>query len=104
MTNFQIITNAAIANGLYTKEQAEAIIAERGELPLHTFPEWKRLGFSVKKGEHAKLTCDIWKMRDKKGAHQANGEEQEVDENHFFKHKAFFFLPEQVEKIKEKEG
>ncbi|MFR5780456.1 MAG: hypothetical protein ACLUEK_00700 [Oscillospiraceae bacterium] len=28
---------------------------------FHTFAEWKRMGYSVKKGQHAALTCQLWK-------------------------------------------
>ena len=34
---------------------------------FHTFAEWKRMGYSVKKGQHAALTCQIWKYTDKPG-------------------------------------
>ena len=32
---------------------------------FHTFAEWKRMGYSVKKGQHAALTCQLWKYTDK---------------------------------------
>ena len=100
MTNFQIITNEAIANGLYTEDEAIAIIEKCGALPLHTFAEWKRHGMSVKKGEHAKLTCYIWKMKKEKAVIPMKDEDDiEVDERNFYKVKAFFFTADQVEKI-----
>ena len=34
---------------------------------FHTFAEWKRMGYSVKKGQHAALTCQLWKYTDKPG-------------------------------------
>ena len=94
MTNFQLIANAAIADGLYTREEIIAHLEERGELPLHTFAEWKNRGFTVRKGEHAKLTCQIWKPRTKKeAAPEDDGEKQ----SGFYLAKAFFFTEEQVE-------
>ena len=90
MTNFQIIVENAIAQELYTEEQVRQIIEQTGELPLHTF----------KKGEHAKLTCDIWRMKNKKETvQQKDGNEVEIDTSHFYKHKAFFFTDKQVERI-----
>lgn len=100
MTNFEIITSAAIAEGIYTKEQIEKMLSTIGEVPLHTFAEWKRMGFSVKKGEHAKLTCNIWRWNSKKGVvPMEDGNDVEVDESHFYKTKAFFFTGDQVERI-----
>lgn len=100
MTNFKIITDAAIENGLYTEEEAVQIIEARGALPLHTFAEWKRLGFSVKKGARAKLTCFIWRFNNKKGTlPMEDGNDIEVDESHFYKTKAFFFTADQVERM-----
>ena len=100
MTNFEIIASNAIGAGLYTEEQIAQLIETTGELPLHTFAEWKRKGFSVKKGEHATLTCFIWRWNNKTGTvPMKDGDDVEVDESHFYKAKAFFFTREQVEAI-----
>lgn len=61
MTNNEIIISEAIKHGIYTKAEAQAIVAAKGCLPIHTFAEWKKAGFSVKRGEHAAITCDLWK-------------------------------------------
>lgn len=101
MTNFEIITKEAIRNGIYTKEEAEAIISQGYRLPLHTFAEWKALGYSVRKGERAKMTCQIWKYNEKATAKQnTDNNESEPEENggHYYLTKAFFFTDEQVEK------
>lgn len=99
MSNFEIIANGAIGAGIYTKEQVEAIIGSGCTLPLHTFAEWKRQGFSVKKGEKAKMTCRIWKYTDK-DVEQTDEQSQEQTDNHYYLTKAFFFTREQVEEIK----
>lgn len=100
MTNAEIIFKEAVMNGLYTEDEAIAIIQERGGLPLHTFGEWKAHGFSVKKGEHAKLTCYIWKHKEKKGTvPMKDGEDVEVNERNFYLTKAHFFTAEQVERM-----
>lgn len=100
MTNFQIITAAAIEAGLYTEEQATAIIEQLGGLPLHTFSEWKRMGYSVKKGEKACLKVDIWKKSNKKETVTTkDGEEQEVDMSRYYKKLSHFFTFSQVEKL-----
>ena len=99
MTNFELITGAAIAEGIYTEQEIVELIKQTGDLPLHTFAEWKRMGYRVKKGEHAKMTCFIWKWSDKqKAVEQEDGNEVEIDASHFYKTKAFFFTKEQVEK------
>lgn len=104
MTNFQIIANTAIAEGLYTQEQVEAIFQSGHELPLHTYNEWKRAGYQVKKGEHAALSCDIWmpKTKTKKADYKQGGNKDEQRSN-FYKKRAHFFLYTQVEPI-EKEA
>lgn len=99
MTNFDIITNAAIEAGIYTEEQIKEMISKGGDVPLHTFKEWQRIGYQVRKGEHAKLTCYIWRMNNKTSTMTINGIEQENDESHYYKTKAFFFTAEQVDKI-----
>lgn len=65
MTNNEIIINQAIAHGIYTKAEAQAIVAAKGCLPIHTFAEWKKAGYSVKRGEHAAITCDLWKYTER---------------------------------------
>lgn len=76
MTNLAIITAAAIQAGIFTEDEAESIIQSGHELPLHTFAEWKRLGYSVKKGEKARMRCDIWRKSNKKQQTE-DGEEAE---------------------------
>lgn len=100
MTNFNIVVSAAVANKLYTQEQAEEIIATKGELPLHTFAEWKARGYAVKKGEHARLTTKIWKYKKEKVEMTTkDGDTIEEDSHDYYLVKAFFFTNEQVEKI-----
>ena len=99
MTNIQIIANEAIANNLYTEEQVIELFETAGCLPLFTFAEWKKMGYFVKKGEKAKVTCYIWKMKkEKKTVPQKDGNDVEVDERNFYKVKAFLFDAEQVQK------
>lgn len=99
MTNIQIIANEAIANNLYTEEQVEELFSTMGCLPLFTFAEWKKKGYFVKKGEKAKLTCYIWKMKkEKTQGKDTDGNDVEVDATNFYKVKAFLFDAEQVQK------
>ena len=72
---------------------------------FHTFAEWKRMGYSVKKGQHAALTCNLWKYTDKPGkaareAAAAAGEEAPETDPHFYMTKAHLFHALQVEKSK----
>lgn len=104
MTNFEIIVENAIANEIFTEEEIENLLNDTGDIPLHTFKEWQRLGFSVKKGEKAKMTCYIWRFKNEKKKVKENDKEvikqeiDESDESKFYKTKAFFFTAEQVEK------
>lgn len=72
---------------------------------LHTFAEWKRLGYVVKKGQHAALVCNLWKYTDKPGkaareAAAAAGEDAPETDPHFYMAKSHLFHALQVEKIK----
>ena len=71
---------------------------------FHTFAEWKRMGYSVKKGQHAALVCNLWKYTDKPGkaareAAAAAGEDAPESDPHFYMAKAHLFHALQVEKI-----
>lgn len=100
MTNLQIIASAAIEAGLYSQEQVEACFSSGHQLPLHTFAEWKRLGFIVKKGQKSKLAVDIWMKSNKKiTAETKDGEEIEADTGRFYKKLSHFFTLDQVERI-----
>ena len=99
MTNTQIIINEAIANGLYTKEEVEAILKTGHMIPLHTFQTWKNAGYVVRKGEHAKITTRLWKYTNKKTSVEADGETDGESLNHYYLAKELLFTADQVEKI-----
>lgn len=104
MTNQEIIFKEAINNKVYTEAEAIEIIKAYGELPIHTFAHWKEAGYTVKKGEHAKITTKLWKYRaNKKKAEESAENEDEVKANYYMC-KAFLFTFDQVEKIQEKAG
>lgn len=69
------------------------------EEEIHTFTEWKRLGFSVKKGEKAKYKIAIWNKSTK---NKKEDEEQE-DNSYFYTKVAAFFSMDQVKLIDAKE-
>lgn len=94
MTNFQIITTTAVQKGIFTEDQAAAILESGNELPLHTYAEWKRIGRQVKKGEKAAMQAHIWKMSKAKKT-----EDDQEEKSNFFLTKAFFFLESQTEVI-----
>ena len=107
MTNNEIIINQAIAHGIYTKAEAQAIVAAKGCLPIHTFAEWKKAGFCVKRGEHAAIIRDLWKytVRPGKAAKAAraeaakagqNGPDADAPDPHYYMAKAHLFTREQV--------
>lgn len=91
MTNNEIISRAAQAAGL------------AGTI-LHTFAEWRRLGYSVNKGEHAAMSCIIWRAKTGKPAQQADAQQlQELAPDAdgevisgYYKHLAHFFAASQV--------
>ena len=111
MTNTEIITRSAVLAGLYTKEEAEAILKTGACLPLHTYKAWKSAGYQVKRGEKAILSVVLWKFRPGKktgevvevpGMYNPDGtpatvEQQEADKQ--FRTLAYLFSADQVEKI-----
>lgn len=101
MTNLAIITAAAIQAGIFSEEQTDAIIKSGHALPLHTFAEWKRMGFMVKKGEKARMKVEIWKKSNKTVAKATmpDGTEEEIESDRFYKKLSHFFTLDQVEKI-----
>lgn len=97
MTNTTIIAAAAVQAGIFSESEAETIIKSGHLLPLHTFAEWKRMGYIVKKGEKARMKCDIWRKSTKK--QQAENGEEEEENGRFYKKLAHFFTIDQVERI-----
>jgi hypothetical protein len=87
-------------------ESAESIFsAMLAADTFHTFAEWKRMGYSVKKGQHAALTCQLWKYTDKPGkaareSAEADGKDAPETDPHFYMTKAHLFHALQVEKSK----
>lgn len=79
MTNAEIIAAAMELNGI--TEDA------------HTFAYWKKLGYIVKKGEHAAFKATIWKGKEK--TVEVDG--KEVTDLQMFMKTAHFFTRSQVE-------
>lgn len=92
MTNAEIIYSEAVMNGLWTEEEMVALVNEYGALPLHTFQMWKHMGYKVKKGEHARITTQLWKYQTKENE---KGEKEEK----CFLCKSHLFTNEQVERM-----
>lgn len=95
MTNEQIIFNAAISSGLFTKEEANAILSTGRRLPLHTYQEWRRLGYQVKQNEHAVLVLNLWRFTSGK---PPKDEQEETASEHAYLAKSHLFTASQVEK------
>jgi antirestriction protein ArdC len=79
MTNFEIIGRTCQMLGINSD--------------VHTYSEWKKLGFIVKKGEKATFKTEIWNHHSKKD------ENDEEDDAYFYLKKASFFTQEQVEQM-----
>ena len=105
MTNSEIIYNAALAHGFTEDQLSQLLQTYRGDLPFHTFQEWKARGFSVKKGEHALFTADLWKYTEKPSramieAAKADGKDAPESAPHYYKKLSHLFAANQVEPIK----
>ena len=107
MTNSQIIYNAALAHGFTEDQLSQLLDAYKGDLPFHTFQEWKARGYSVKKDEHALFTADLWKYTSKpskatnKAAEEA-GKDAPEEAPHYYKKLSHLFSFSQVEPVKSK--
>lgn len=101
MTNYEIIRNEAINNGIYTEEEIEEMEANFQAIPLHTFAYWKQLGYFVKKGEKHCVTTYLWRFKKAKAKDPeteiASDVDPEMDPAHYYKAKAFLFHKGQVE-------
>ena len=95
MTNNEIITKSAIAAGLITEAEAMEFMKEGRRIPLHTYQEWKRMGYQVKRGEKAALELYLWRFAKNKSE---DGKEEEDAEEHAYQAKAYLFAASQVEK------
>lgn len=74
MTNMQIIVNSAVEHGLYSEAEVEELFVAMGCLPLFTFAEWKKRGYSVKK--RRKGENDVLHLEDEKRKDDRSSEER----------------------------
>ena len=107
MTNSQIIYNAALAHGFTEDQLSQLLEAYKGDLPFHTFQDWKARGYSVKKGEHALFTADLWKYTSKPSkamieAAAEAGSDAPEESPHYYKKLSHLFSFSQVEPVKSK--
>lgn len=66
---------------------------------LHTYAQWKKLGYQIKKGEKSKHKISVWKRSIKK-VKKDDGEKEEVDTGRYFLKESAFFTQDQVKVIK----
>ena len=62
MTNYQMVLNAALEKGIITPEAIERYHAAGYRVPLFTYAVWKNYGYTVKRGEKARLAVSLWKQ------------------------------------------
>lgn len=107
MTNNDIIYNALKVKGFTDSQLLELMQAFRGDLPFHTFAEWKVRGYSVKKGEKALLAVPLWKYTNKPNmaARKAAAERgEEINEDpHYYKKLSYIFSFNQVKRTSAKD-
>lgn len=99
MNNTMIICNELVNHKIYT-EEALIEMLEKGIMPpCHSYNEWKRYGFQVKKGEKATIRTRLWTYNNKP-VEAVEGEEAKPSRN-FYLNYAYLFLANQVEAIKD---
>lgn len=99
MTNQEIVAHEAIVNKIYTQEQVESMALTMQDFGLHTYGEWRKMGYQVRKGEKAKIATQLWKKTNKKTVNKETGKEEK--ESKFYLCKAYLFTRDQVDKIEE---
>lgn len=110
MNNYQIVLSAALSEGITTPEEIEKYHAAGYRVPLFTYAVWKSYGYTVKRGEKARLIVSLWKEGKKKTLPEALPEdadalpEEEKKRRGFFLKKCFLFDRKQVEKTEEAEA
>ena len=107
MTNNELIYNAALNHGFTEDQLTQLMTAYNGDRPFHTFQEWRACGYSVKKGEHAIFSTQLWRYTNKPSkatiqAAQEAGEDAPQDSPHFYKKLFHLFSFAQVEPLKKK--
>ena len=81
----------------FKDENGERVVMMPEE--IHTFAEWKRLGYMVQKGQHAVAKFPIWKrVSGKKQEEPKEDGEVEIG-GRFFMKMSFFFTKDQVKKM-----
>ncbi len=85
-SNNAIIMQEAVDHGLLTETEAELMLINGKEIPLHTYSGWIERKFQVKQGEKAIIRTRLW-TKDSQGDY------------HLIP--AGLFSDSQVEKIKE---
>lgn len=94
-----LLKGSGIFGKIVDEEGAEKVI----ELPevIHTFAAWKKLGFTVKKGEHSSIKFPIWKYSEKaKKEEELTGNPiEDAPVGKMFMKMASFFTADQVEQI-----
>lgn len=111
MTNAEIIfreSQKAMADGILKgsgivgRTEINGLIVEC-ELAeeIHTFQIWQQLGFTVKKGEHAKLKFPIWKHteRAKREDEKTGSDSDDITVANMFMKMSAWFTVDQVERL-----
>ena len=91
---------------IFKAETATGELVEVAEVEdIHTFAAWKKLGFSVKRGEHARAVFPVWKYTEgRRGQSDADGDgdgnadgENTTAGGRCYMRRAFWFTRDQVE-------
>ena len=89
MTNTAIILSYMQLNNL-----------DPNKIVLHTYAQWKKLGYQVKKGEKSDHKIPVWKPSTKKvEVENEDGTKEEKPNGRYFIKTSAFFTQEQVERI-----
>ena len=108
MTNSEIIYDALKTNGI-PETDLLTMIQTFGELPFHTYADWKRRGRQVKRGEHATIkNLPLWMYTERPTAAQreaaeaaGNNPDELASNPHYYKKACHLFAITQTEVIQQ---
>ena len=91
MKNANLIMDAALKAGIYTQDEADRLMKENGQLPIHTAAAWRQLGMQVKTDEKPAFFVRLWRFRPAEGANDTD--------SGFYAARSAVYLQSQVEPI-----
>ena len=100
MNNTQIICNELVNRKIYTEDELIEMLENGIMPPVHTYNQWKKFGYQVKKGEKATITTRLWNYNPKWNVPKSDDDtDEDMERRKFYLDRSYLFLESQVEAI-----